>query len=347
MAVTALILGACGDAAEVTIEVAAPSSTSTSATTTSSSTTTTPPIIATDATAPTIPAWNGHDAAITWTFDDAFPSHQARVVPYLDELGRPATFYPACSDVARDPDGWGAVAARHEVANHTMTHQVAGPDTDPAEVTACHDLLTDTFGAEPATFAYPSGVVGDPFLQYSRATYVTARGTWGFPSHVEAGRTPDWYALPAHSVIPADEDPAGTRIDDTVTAIETAIAAGGWLTIVIHAIDEPGFARMSFADLERMMAAADAADATVWHATLADVATHDRVRRNVDRVSPVPADDGSWTWTWSVVSGMTDVGVRLHTGTGTIVHDGARLVPDAEGFVELAPRVGAFTWIPD
>ena len=240
-------------------DVVAPTSTTTTSTTTTSTTTTSTattstvaPIEPAEALGPSIPAWNGRDAAISWTFDDASDSHLDRVVPYLDELGRPGTFYPTCSLVLADAERWrAAFLERHEIANHTMTHAVAGPDTDPSEITTCHEVLLESIGVESHTFAYTNGVVDEPYLGFSQANYVAARGTWGFPSHVPADQTPDWYALPAYSVFPAEEDPDGTRIDIAVDAIETAIGEGAWLPVVIHAIDEPGYATIGFADLWR------------------------------------------------------------------------------------------------
>ena len=134
--------------------VAAPTSTSTTPTSTTSTTTSRVlPVDVADVAGPSIPAWNGHDAAISWTFDDAFASHLDRVVPSLDALGRPATFSPTCSLVLADVERWRAASERHEIANHTMTHAVAGPDTDPAEITECHDLLVEEIGVESRTFA--------------------------------------------------------------------------------------------------------------------------------------------------------------------------------------------------
>ena len=92
----------------------------------------------------------------------ASDSHLDRVVPYLDELGRPGTFYPTCSLVLSDAERWRAASERHEIANHTMTHAVAGPDTDPAEITTCHEVLLETIGVESRTFAYTNGVVDEP-----------------------------------------------------------------------------------------------------------------------------------------------------------------------------------------
>lgn len=298
----------------------------------------------TDGRAPSIPAWNGHEAAISWTFDDAFGSHLDQVVPYFDELGWPATFYPTCSLILADAERWAEAAERHEIGNHTMTHAEAGEGVDPAEVEDCDALLLDNLGLQPSTFAYPSGVVDEPYVSATRAAHVAARGTWGFVSHVQADRTPDWYSLPAYSVIPAEDDLAGTRIAVAIAEIETAIADGGWLSVVIHAIDEPGYARIAWSDLETMTATTF--DADVWHVTVADAATHDRVRRNVDRVAPVQGDDGAWTWTWTIVPGMTDVAINLDPGTGVIVHDGAELVPGPDGYVVLDARVGSFTWVP-
>ena len=92
------------------------------------------------------------------------------------------------------------------------------------------------------------------------------------------------------------------------------------------------------------MAATESAD--VWHATVADAATHHRVRRDLDGNSPMLAGDGSQTWSWTVIPGMTDVGIKVEPGAGQISQEGVVLQPDAEGFVEIDARVGAFTWIP-
>lgn len=349
MALGALVVlaAACGGDPELTIRAATTTSVAPTTTTVAPASTTTlaPTIGNAEDRAPSIPRWNGHDAAISWNFDDALPSHLDRVVPWFDALARPATFYPTCGALLSAADAWAEIAPRHEIGNHTMTHAPAGPDTDPAEITVCHEVLTETLGEAPATFAYTSGVVDEPYISFSREQYVAARASWGLVSHVEPDRIPNWYELPAYTVEPAGQDPDGTRIDRTVAAIEAAIADGGWLSVVLHAIDEPGYATITFTDLERMMAATEAS--FVWHATVGDVATHDRIRRDVERIRPVQADDGSWSWRWTVVPGMTDVGIRLDPGTGRIHQGGADLAVDPQGFVVLDPYVGSFTWIPD
>lgn len=292
-----------------------------------------------------MPAWNGHDAALSWTFDDGFASHTDVVSPLFNQLGIEVTFYPTCQAIVFDPDAWQAVAAAgHEIANHTMTHAVAGPDTDPAEIEGCDTVLNEVIGAESATFAYPNGVVDEPYYSYTQAHQVAARGT-AFPQqHIRANSTFDWYAIPGIALgeeRPTDDaDEAEARpIDGLASAVEQR----GWLSLIIHAIDEPGYARIPLSELQTVLDASLEYD--FWQATFADVATHLRLQQVFRTIVP-EAIDGGWHYAWTPVTGMTDVPIRVALTAGRIEQDGTPVATE-DGFALIDARVGGFDWFAD
>src|SRR5688572_28293154 len=73
-------------------------------------------------------AWpEGKKVAISLSFDDARLSQVDTGIPMLDEYGAKATFYLNPAPMRERLEGWKkAVAAGHEIGNHSMTHPCSG-----------------------------------------------------------------------------------------------------------------------------------------------------------------------------------------------------------------------------
>ena len=158
-------------------------------------------------------AWNGHEAAVSLTFDDGDPS-QFQVGPLLDERGIQGTFFVTRNGVEgggqTSRDGFAALRdAGHEIANHTMTH-ASSTDGTAAEVTDCDAYLRTQFGIEPSTFAYPNTVVSDTYKNAAAALYVASRNA--NDSHITLAETPDWHVLPSYFIGDSDAHPASEAI---------------------------------------------------------------------------------------------------------------------------------------
>lgn len=78
--------------------------------------------------------YDGRRAALSFRFDDSYPSHIRRAIPMLREYGYCGTFYinPGVDEFIAHRVEWEACAARgdQEFANHTMHHQGAGDDAE-------------------------------------------------------------------------------------------------------------------------------------------------------------------------------------------------------------------------
>ena len=261
------------------------------------------------------------------------------------EMGVEVTFFPTCAAILFNPDEWQAVVdLGHEVANHTMTHVPAGPDVDPAEIEGCDTIVEDVLGVESATFAYPNGTIDEPYYSYTQANHLAARGTTYPRVQIRATGPYDWHALPGVAlgeVWDTDAD-ATASLTRQLDAVAAAVTERGWLIYIVHAIDEPGYARMPLADLQ---AAIDTvAEHDIWQAPFVDVATHMRMQQAWRGVSP-ESIDGGWRYSWPPLDGMSDVPILMSVSAGRVEQDGVD-VPVVDGYASIDARVGSFDWYP-
>ncbi|MEO5685449.1 MAG: polysaccharide deacetylase family protein [Chitinophagaceae bacterium] len=73
--------------------------------------------------------WNGKQAAVVLTYDDAVNQHLDNAIPVLDSLGLKATFYITgySASIRERLTDWKKIAAKgHELGNHTLYHPCVG-----------------------------------------------------------------------------------------------------------------------------------------------------------------------------------------------------------------------------
>ncbi len=116
---------------------------------------------------------DGKRTAVSLTFDDARASQVDNGIPILDKYGIKATFYVSLgADFDARLDKWrAAVAAGHEIGNHSKTHPCSAnfgfcpgnslEDLDleriEQDLLEANDIIQDKLGVLPRTFAYPCG----------------------------------------------------------------------------------------------------------------------------------------------------------------------------------------------
>jgi peptidoglycan/xylan/chitin deacetylase (PgdA/CDA1 family) len=195
----------------------------------------------------------GHRAALSLSFDDARSSQIACGLPVLDRLGISATFFVLPGKVAEAVPAWrDALAAGHEIGNHTTTHPCSGNfawsrgnalermtvAAFKAEVSHANRQLRDLLGVEPRAFAYPCG---HTFVGRGRR----ARSVVPLISRLfEVGRT--FNDVVANS--PGVFDPAQVAcvncdeqtFDQLLPTLESAAADGAWLVFGGHEIGDTG-----------------------------------------------------------------------------------------------------------
>ncbi len=114
----------------------------------------------------------GKRAAISLSFDDARPSQIDAGLPLFARHGARVTFYVSPSRMKERPEGWRqAVAAGHEIGNHSMSHPCSANfewsrknaledmslEQMRAELADANKIIRDRLGIVARTFAYPCG----------------------------------------------------------------------------------------------------------------------------------------------------------------------------------------------
>jgi peptidoglycan/xylan/chitin deacetylase (PgdA/CDA1 family) len=292
--------------------------------------------------------WNGHRAAVSFTFDDADPTHYELAGPILDEREIHATFYLVANTIEGFGDGsregFRALhAGGHELGNHTMSHK-GSSENDASEFTGCDAYIEDTFGTAPVTFAYPNGDVTGTYKDQAAALYVASRNGGNGDSVTLAGPD-DWHEVT--SPFSADpENDQGYTYDaaELMTALDDSLQAGAWRVLTFHGIGDNGF----FANTspENLAAIADhALDDDFWIETFARVAGYLRAQLALQDAA-AQTSTGRITWTWMLPQRFPqDVVLRVVIDGGTLTQDGAELGWNGqEGFYPVDPKKLELTW---
>ncbi|HSW01313.1 MAG TPA: polysaccharide deacetylase family protein [Sedimentisphaerales bacterium] len=196
---------------------------------------------------------DGKRCAVSLSFDDARPSQVDVGIPLLDEYGVPATFYVSPSRVMERFDAWkAAVAAGHEIGNHSMWHACTGNfawsrqkaledytlTQMGKELDQANAEIRRLLGVRAMTFAYPCGqkFVGRGKQVRSYVPLVAERFTAGRGWRDETANDPA-FCDPAQ-LLAVELD--GLAFDQLKTLIETAAKQGAWLVLAGHEIGEKG-----------------------------------------------------------------------------------------------------------
>lgn len=231
-------------------------------------------------------AWpNGKRAAISLTFDDARWSQPETGIPILTEYGFRATFYvslPAMEQRLRD---WqAALAAGHEIGNHTLSHPCsanfsfarANPLEDhtleriAADIDGASDAIHSLLGITPKTFAYPCGqkFVGRGTGVRSYVPLVAERFLAGRGFMDERPNSPV-FCDPAQ--LYGCEFDCHT-FDQLLPLIQNALSDGGWLVLAGHDVGESGHQVVSAATLRALCEYARDPSNGIWLDTVESIA---------------------------------------------------------------------------
>ncbi|MBM4031443.1 MAG: polysaccharide deacetylase [Planctomycetes bacterium] len=202
---------------------------------------------------PSFPWPAGKRAAVSLTFDDARLSQVDRGLAILDARGVKATFYVSPANLARRLEGWrAAVAAGHEIGNHTMTHPCSG-NFPFARANALEDCTLERMetellnanaecdrllGVVPTTFAYPCGqsFVGrgeslKSYIPLVAKHFIVGRGAFS-----EIHNDPSFCDLAHVTGLDAD----GKSFEQLKGMVDRAADAGAWLVLFGHDVGEGG-----------------------------------------------------------------------------------------------------------
>src|SRR5882724_12577546 len=113
--------------------------------------------------------WNGHQAALSLTFDDSRAVHLDVVVPELNKRHLHATFFLIVSKTSRLDDWRKARLQVHEIGNHTVSHEQPSDLNKAGEELQVEDakkFLESNFNANILSFAYPFTEVSSGLLYW-------------------------------------------------------------------------------------------------------------------------------------------------------------------------------------
>ena len=236
--------------------------------------------------------------AISFTFDDGSQSQYDLAVPYLDARGLKASFY-VIADFTRDtqaepldpriPDGdllggvswdrWAAaLAAGHEIANHSMTHPhlpLLSLEDFQAEVVGAKQLIERKLGVAPLTFVFPFNEGrDDPILcPFVLEHHIAVRM-----------RTTEY----TYGVVDRN------TLADVNWVADDAVANMKWNVPMIHGIDEewsPLDPAVFYSHIDYCKGLVDAG--TLWVETFANVSRYTQERAAVT-VNVRPARHRAW-----------------------------------------------------
>lgn len=227
----------------------------------------------------------GKSAALSLSFDDARASQLDNGVPLLESLGVRASFYVSPPTMQERVSEWRAVAQRHEIGNHTLTHPCSGNfvwsrhkaledytlEKMEGELAAASEVIKNALGVDAETFAYPCGqiFVGRGEAHRSYVPLVAKHFIAGRGYLSEAPNDPTFCDLAGLNAAGFDL----ASFEDLKPQLDHALQSGGWVILAGHDIGKDfGRQTVSMATLEGVCRFAH--EAGFWLDTVASVAKH-------------------------------------------------------------------------
>ena len=233
-------------------------------------------------------AWpEGKRAAVSLSFDDGRPSQIDAGMALLSDYGVTATFFVVPGAVEQRLDGWRrAVAAGHEIGNHSLHHPCSGnfpwardkalerysPEQMRRELTEANRQLTDLLGVTPTVFAYPCGqmFVGRGRETRSYVPLVAELFTAGRGYMDEAPNDPGYCDVAKLTGMDMD----GKDFEDLRPVLERVKDNGLWLVLAGHDMGPAGVQATRLAMLEALIAFAQDPANHLWIAPVGTVARY-------------------------------------------------------------------------
>lgn len=232
----------------------------------------------------------GARMALSLSFDDGRESQVTEGLPVFARHGATATFYVVPSAVERQLEGWTrAVAAGHEIGNHSLTHSCSGNfafsrqkaledhsiERMRDELREANARITTLLGVTPRSFAYPCG---QTFVGRGRNTrsYVPV-----VAELFQSGR--GWLDESANDAAFVDlAQTFGVEMDgkdfaDIRPLLDDARKRGAWLVLAGHDIGPDGRQTTRVAMLDALLPYAKDPANGIWLATVGEAA--ERVSR--------------------------------------------------------------------
>lgn len=233
-------------------------------------------------------------AAVSLSFDDARSSQVEKGTALLDRFGAKATFYVVPNAVESHLAGWkAAVAAGHEIANHSLVHPCSGNfrwsrnraletytlDAMREELQAANRRLQALLGVTPVSFAYPCGqkTVGRGRHTQSYVPLVAELFTSGRGWRDEAASDPAYVDMAQLTGIEVD----GLSFEEVLVLLEQAREEGSWIILSGHEMDAGGPQTTRLDMLEQLVPYLQDPANGFWLGTVEEIAAYVRKNRNM------------------------------------------------------------------
>ena len=234
------------------------------------------------------PAWpGGARMALSLSFDDGRVSQVREGLPVFARHGARVTFFVVPSAIEPHVDGWKrAVAAGHEIGNHSLTHSCSGNFAFSREkaleahsIPRMRDELVEAnrriaalLGVTPRSFAYPCGqtFVGRGTATQSYVPVVADLFLAGRGWRDESSNDPAVVDLAQTLGVEMDERDVG----EIRPLLDEARTRGAWLVLAGHDIGAGGRQTTRIAMLDALLAYAKDPSSGIWLAPVGDVAAH-------------------------------------------------------------------------
>jgi peptidoglycan/xylan/chitin deacetylase (PgdA/CDA1 family) len=244
---------------------------------------------------------DGRRVALSLTFDDARLSQVDAGIPLLDRHGVKATFYVSPRGMEPRLEGWkAAVAAGHEVGNHSLTHPCTGNyafsrhnaledhtlERMARDVDEASRGIEQLLGIRAVSFAYPCGqkYVGRgldtrSYVPLVARSFRTGRGWLGESSN-------DPWICDMAQLLGMESD--GRSFEELRTLIDEAAVEGRWLILAGHEMSDTGPQATSLETLETLSRYIEDPANGIWVDTVGAVAEFIMEHRRPSR-DPEPA----------------------------------------------------------
>jgi len=217
--------------------------------------------------------WNGRQAAIALTYDDALASQLDIAIPQLDAAGLKGTFFLTGRQVAYRVADWRSAAQKgHELGNHTVNHPCARASYDMPQQYASESYSVEVMLAEIRTM---NGLLEalDGKSAHSLATPCeqTLAGGQDYLAPLQkaalASYIRDDLALPPSVKYTPFSDTTG---DDMIKWVEGVRQAGTAGIIMLHGVGGD-YLTVSREAHQQLVTYLKAHDQEIWTATFSDV----------------------------------------------------------------------------
>jgi peptidoglycan/xylan/chitin deacetylase (PgdA/CDA1 family) len=236
---------------------------------------------------------DGKKVAVSLSFDDARLSQVDAGIPVLDSLGVKATFYLNPAPMRERLEGWKkAVAAGHEIGNHSTTHPCSGNyswvekdnelenftmDKMRKNLLECSKIMKDELGVTTTLFAYPCGqkYIGrgknlKSYVPLIAEMFASGRG-W-FEEMNNAPMFCDYAQL-------AGREMDGKTFEEIQVLINGAMEHGEWLLLAGHEMGEEGSQTVRISMLRKLIEYAKDPANGVWLAPVGEVQNYIKKQR--------------------------------------------------------------------